>query len=410
MTTNAVGTPTTEVLGGRLRWSLAVDQGLGCLGLYSVLPVLGVLLASGSSAAFVGIGLFSYSASAGLSAMLLNRWLTRLTYLRGMAGSMVLSGVAFGLLPHVSSPIARCGLLVVAGLGVSVHFLMSRVLVAEELRSDIGRNRMYSMLQIAVNVAAAVGPFIGGFLILVDARLLLATVAACYVLAGVALFFGVPADLRPAPAVSRWPISREVLRWAVVDPPTRRLVLIGATGAFVYGHFYSAIALLVARDFAESKFLRGALIAGPALAIAVFQGPVTVLVTRLMRGGATPFTVLVHGTVIFTLALVTLGLDVPVLWGTAVAVALFALAEMVFTPMQSTAFAGLAVQSKFEAFNLRQVCWTVGEALGSLAGGSVFLTMYHDGLHHTYWLVLAVLVFAVTVALAWTSRARPALR
>ncbi|KJK35274.1 hypothetical protein UK23_42950 [Lentzea aerocolonigenes] len=396
--------PAAEELGARLRWSLAVDQGLGCLGLYSVLPVLGVLLATGSSTAFVGIGLFAYSASAGLSALLLNRWLTRLTYLRGMAGSMVLSAVAFGSLPHVGSPLAKVALLVIAGLGVSVHYLMSRVLIAEELRSDIGRNRMYSMLQIAVNLAAALGPFIGGFLIVVDAKLLLAVVAACYLLAGLAVFAGVPGGLRPAPAAAAWPISGEVLRWTVTDPATRRLVVIGATGAFVYGHFYSAIALLVAQEFADSKFLRGALIAGPALAIAVFQGPVTAVVTRIMRRGATPFTVLVRGSFIFTLALFTLGLDVPAWWGTAIAVSIFALAEMVFTPMQSTAFAGLAIESKFEAFNLRQVCWTAGEALGSLAGGSVFLTMYYAGAHHVYWLALAAFVLVVTTLLAWGSR------
>jgi hypothetical protein len=87
-----------------LRLVLALDHLLGSLGLFSLFPVLGLLLAARapeSGTAVVGIGLFCYTASAGLSALLINRWLPRMRYLGGMAGSVVLSAVAFGLLPYV---------------------------------------------------------------------------------------------------------------------------------------------------------------------------------------------------------------------------------------------------------------------------------------------------------------------
>ncbi len=399
--------PTRDRLDTSLRWTLAVDQGIGCLGLYTLLPVLGVLLASRtttSGATYVGLGLFCYSASAGLSAMILNRWLSRLTYLRGMAGSMLLTAVAFGALAYVSSGPAMCALLAVAGLGVSSHYLVSRVLIAEELQTNLSRNRMYSMLQVAVNVAAAAGPFIGGFLIFIDARLLMAAVAACYVLAGAAVLLGVPAALRPAPVTSTWPISGATVRRSCTDPAFRRLLLIGATGAFVYGHFYSAIALFVAQDFAHTT-LQGALIAGPALLIAVSQGAVTKVVARVLQQGWTPFAVLLAGALTFSVALFALGLGLPLLTGTIVGLSIFAVAEMVFAPMQSTAFAALDTASAFESFNLRQVCWTLGEALGTLAGGSLFLAAYRGGHQHAYWLVLATVVIVLTGGFAWNSRA-----
>lgn len=384
---------------------LAADHMAGNLGQYAILPVLGVFLAAQVSGAWiVGVGLFLYSASAGVSALLVNRWLPGFSIVGAMTGSTVLSALGFGLMPYSHDALVQILLVVLAGFGGSVHFLLSRVLVAEVVPDDVGRHKVYSVLQIAVNLAAALGPFLAGLLYsAADPRSLLSVVAGCYLLAGLSLQFGIPRGLRPTATSSRWPVGRAVLRLVRDDPSIRRTVAICVLGAFVYGQLYSAFALFVARDV-DPPMVRAALLAAPALSIVVFQSAVTAATGSLLAKGYRPFTMLVYGAVLFSASMVVLGVGLPVVLGAAMAVVLFSTAEMLFTPMVSTAFAGLPIKSTLEAFNLRQVSWTAGEAIGSLAGGTVFLTLDQAGHAHAYWLGVALGAGAVCYALA---RRRP---
>ncbi|WP_329269242.1 MFS transporter [Streptomyces sp. NBC_01451] len=370
---------------------LSADHMAGNLGQYMILPLLGVFLTAQVGGTWiVGVGLFLYSASAGVSALLVNRWLPRFTIVGVMTGSTVLSALGFGLMPYSRSGAVQVLLIVLAGFGGSVHFLLSRVLVAEVVPDAVGRHKVYSALQIAVNTAAALGPFLAGLLYsTADPRLLLSSVAGCYLLAGLSLRFGIPKGLKPTATSSRWPVSRAVLRLVRADPWIRRTVAICLLGAFVYGQLYSAFALFVARDI-DSALVRAALLGAPALAIVFLQSAVTAATGGLLAKGRHPFTMLVYGAVLFSASMVVLGVGLPVVAGAAVAVALFSGAEMLFTPMVSTAFAGLPVKSTLEAFNLRQISWTAGEAIGSLAGGTVFLALDRAGLAHGYWLGVAL--------------------
>lgn len=399
--------PTGPAVGvnRRLQLVLAGETLFGSLGLFSLFPVLGLLLAARTPTAgttWVGVGLFCYTASAGLSALLVNRWLPTLRYRTGTACSLLLSGVAFGLLTFVSSGWALCGLLVLAGLGYSSHFVLSRVLVAEMVHDDQGRNSIYSLLQISVNLAAACGPFIASFLYFADSRLLLGFVAACYLVAGAVFYLGGPSH-RPPPTTTRWPLSRKVLGQALRTPSVRRVLLTTTLGAFGYAQFYSAFALFVGKGI-DSAPLRAVLLAGPAAMIVLIQAGVTSVVNRMLGAGTPTVSVLFVATAVFGVAMLMLGLGLPVVLGAVLAVLVFSVAEMMFTPMVNTTFAGLSLGSSLESFNLRQVCWTSGEAVGSLAGGGVFLTLYLSGRGQLYWLALAVATLAGTGLLAAASR------
>ncbi|MFE3583958.1 MFS transporter [Streptomyces vinaceus] len=380
---------------------LAADHTAGNLGQYVVLPVLGVFLAAQVGGTWiVGTGLFLYSASAGVSALLVNRWLPRFGIVAAMTGGTALSALGFGLMPYTRAGAVQVLLIVLAGFGGSVHFLLSRVLVAEAVPDDIGRHRVYSVLQIAVNLAAALGPFLAAALYpAADPRLLFGVVAGCYLLAGLCLQFGIPKDLRPTPTSSRWPVSRAVLRLVRDDAAIRRTVALCVLGAFVYGQLYSAFALFVARDI-DSAPVRAALLAAPAVAIVACQSAVTAATGRLLAKGHRPIALLVYGAALFSVSMVVLGTGLPVVLGAAVAVVLFSGAEMLFTPMVSTAFAALPVKSTLEAFNLRQVSWTAGEAVGSLAGGTLFLALDRAGLAQGYWLGVALVTGALCGVLA----------
>ncbi|MER8028879.1 MFS transporter [Streptomyces bauhiniae] len=390
-----------------LRSALFLDHFFGSLGLFTVFPVLGLLLAartSGMGTGWVGTGLFCYTASAGLSALVLNRWLHRVGYRTGMVGGVLLSALAFGSLPYPTLPWALCGLLILAGTGVSVHYTVSRVLIAEAVGDDIGRHRIFSLFQIAVNAGAMLGPFLanalygGG-----DPRPLMTVIALCYLLAGAVMVPGIPRGHRPPPTSGSWPLSRAMLREVVRTSAVWRLVVVGTLGTFVYAQFYSAFALYVGRDF-ESGAVRSVLLAVPAVSIVVLQTVVTSGVGRLMKAGRTPLTLLGYANLLFAAAMLLLGLAAPELLGAALAVVVFALAEMVWAPMMSTAFASLRTGSSLEVMHLRQVCRTAGDSLGSLAGGSLFLLLHDAGRGRLYWVALGVLTLAATLPLAFRDR------
>ncbi|WP_329520651.1 MFS transporter [Spirillospora sp. NBC_01491] len=394
LTTNhaTTGDPATDTpagSGGRLALVLSTHHLTVSLGLYTVMPVL-VLVLSSRAASAAGPGLFCYTASAGLGALLVSRWLSRRRYLPAMFAGTVLAAAGFGLLPYAAGTAGLLALLLVTGLGMSLHSLLSRVLVAETVADDIGRQRVYSTLMIAINVAASVGPFLamllyrGG-----DARPLFTVVAGCYLLAGAVLPLGVRAGLRTPAATTRWPIGRSTLRAALREATTRSTVLTTLAGTFMFAQFASALVLLLADEIA-SPAARAAFLAAPAVGVVLLQAPATALMTRLMSRGTPPYAFIGVASLGFGGTALLLGSGLPTVSAIVLAVALFTLAEPFFHSTVSTAFAGLPHGSRLETFNLRQVCWSTGEALGSLCGGTVYLLLRHGGHQRLYWLALGL--------------------
>ncbi|MFJ7213639.1 MFS transporter [Amycolatopsis sp. NPDC098790] len=397
----AAGRERTEPVVKVLAW----DNLLGSLGQYSVVPALGVLIATqdpGAGPGAVGAGLFLYFATVGLASLVVNRWVARFRYRTTLWVSWALATAGFALLALLHTFALLVAALLLAGFGVSVHHVLARVLIAERTTGDVERNRAYSWMNVALNVGGAAGPFIASLLYVAgDARPLMVAVAVCYLLASAVLIRWLPADLRPAPTPTAWPLNRAGLKVVLRHPVAWRTVVVATLATFLYAQFYSAFALLVAERIA-APLMRAVLLSGPAIAIVVLQSAVTGVVTSLMRRGARPMPLLGGATVVFGISMVSLGSGLPVLSACLLAVALFALAEMVFTPMLNTAFAALPFPTSLERLNFRQVCWTAGEALGSLCGGTLFLVLAARELDRFYWLGLAVVSIAGTVLLLVT--------
>ncbi|GAA3465520.1 hypothetical protein GCM10018965_000720 [Nonomuraea roseola] len=386
---------------------LAVDNLLVNLGQYSLVPVLGILIATqdrSTGATAVGVGLFVYFAAVGVSCLLVNRWLPRFGYTTAMVVSALLAAVGFGLLAFTHAFAALLVVLLVAGFGQSVHQVLARVLIAENTTGDVERNKAYSTMNIAVNVAGGLGPFMASALYVSgDGRPLMAAVAVCYLLGAAILFIGLPRVLpqaarRPRPTVNAWPVSRAGVAAALRSPHAWRTVVVATLATFLYAQFYSAFALMIA-DEITTPVLRAVLLSGPAIMIVVLQPAITAVVTGLLRRGTRPMVLLGGAAVVFGLAFLALGSGLPLAAACLLTVALFAVAEMVFTPMLNTAFAALAFGSRLEALNFRQICWTAGEALGSLCGGTLFLLVSDWGLGRFYWLALGAAAIVSTVLL-----------
>jgi MFS family permease len=389
----------------RLTAALSAHHLLVSLGLYTALPVLAVVLDRQAPGA-AGPGLFCYTAAAGLGAPLISCRLARRRYRPAMIAGTVLAAAGFGLLPHTGGALVPLVLLSAAGLGASVHSLLSRILVAEVVDTVNGRQRVYSTLMIAINIAASIGPFLamatyrGG-----DARPLFTLVAGCYLLAGASLVLGVPSGLRAPATTTRWPIGRAIARTVLREKTARSTVATTLVGTFLYAQFESSLVLLLADRIASAP-LRAVLLAAPAAGIVVLQAPATAVMTRMMSRGAPPYVFIGTACLGFGGAMLFLGSGLPATIAIVAAIVLFTLAEPCFHSMVSTAFAGLPAGSRLEMFNLRQVCWTTGEALGALCGGTLFSLLHHHGHGRFYWLALASCALAITTPITLGARRR----
>lgn len=390
-----------------LGWTIGMDYLWSNLGRFSLMPVLGLILAdSGDGAQWVatGVGLFLFMLSVGLSALLVASWLPLMTYRTSMTASVAISAASFGILGFVDTPWLALSALLVAGFGISVHAVVVRVLIAEFIPDGPGRNNLYSIQQIGTNIAAAAGPFIAAALYVEggSSRPLLLLVAGAYVAAALSLLVGVPREGRPPSLTENRDPSKRLTLSILRDREARRTSIVTMVGTFAYAQFYSSVTLLVGLTV-SSTFLRGAFIGGPALAIAVFQTVATILMNRALRSGVQPLTILILGTGSFGVGIAALGLGLPLFLGLILAVSLFAVAEMIFTPMVSTSFNQITSIPRLAASSLQAVSWTTGEALGSLAGGSLFLLAWYNGVSEIYWLTLSLLTVTFAVV-CWLTR------
>jgi hypothetical protein len=88
-----------------------------------------------------GPGLFCDTAAAGTGALLISGRLARRRYRPTMIVDAVLAVAGFGLPPHAGGAVVSLAQLMAAGMGMSVHSLLSQGLVAELVGHAIGRQR-----------------------------------------------------------------------------------------------------------------------------------------------------------------------------------------------------------------------------------------------------------------------------
>lgn len=397
--------PAMTTGGTLLRYTIGADYLASGFARFSLVPVLAIMLTrnSGGASWVTGVGLFGFLVCAGLGMLPVSRLASRLPYVVTLPGGMLCSAVCSGLFGYVHGAWLTLGLLFGTGFGIGVHTTLCRVLVVQCVQHEQSRNNIYCMQQIMTNAAGALGPFIAGVLYVDgDGRPLLMFVSGGYLLAAVVLIVGLPKNLTP-PKTRAGPVRRvapgRLLRDFLRDSDGRRACLATLGGAFAYGQFYSAFALLVALAVGP-VLVRGALLAGPPMVIAVLQACVTIAVNRRLRAGATPLGVMIAGMVLFGVAIALLGAGLPMLIGSIVAMVIWSFAEMVFVPMVSLSFNRITSVSRVAASNVQGVAWTAGEGAGSLCGGAIFLLCYRHGAASAYWLALAAVTFAGALSCA----------
>ena len=388
----------------RLPWTLPANYLVLHLGFFSLAPILPILVKTrlAGGAAEVGIVLFAYNSAIGYSCLVITRWISRVRPRFGMVAGLSCAAASMVALAYAHSLVAIICALVLAGSGLSTHFLLARTLLAEVIPGDSGRNHAYSMIALAVNVAGAVGPVAATTLYAFSgATTLLFIVAGFYLAAAVLLVIMVPADLHPLASSLRWPVSRATWRAVRRDTASVRTIMVSAAGGFIYSQFFSSIALLITTFVAKGPE-QGVLFAINAITVIVVQVPMTIAIGRRLDRGMAPASAMRLGLVIFSVAMLLLGLLLRTglaLFATfGIMILAFSVAETIYTPVRDTAFARMPAVSQLEAFNLRFIFITIGESVGALCGGAIFLTLAGGGTGSDYWLVLGAGGLIVVIA------------
>ncbi|MEV5599008.1 MFS transporter [Streptomyces sp. NPDC052496] len=373
--------------------SITLDYLFSHLGYFTLLPVLPVLLPRlhpHVGAWWVGTALLVSTFAMRGGALFVSGYLHRAPVRTTMVGGLLLAGCGFGALPWAPGVPGMLCCLALAGFGISVNGLSARAYVLVALSSPGERTAVFSAIQVAVNVSAAVGPVAANFLF--SGRhygLLLGVVAALYALAAATVLVTVGRGLRLSDGSGRPPLRLGLLKVMVTDPGVRRASWVTVVGSLLYAQLFSALVLQVALLTTEPS-LRAAFFSLNAVLVIVLQIPVAFVMKRGMERGRSPMRYLLLGLLAFSCSFAVLGVCGDALVAAFAAVTVFTLAETLFTPTVSTVFAELGDgRPAVEVLGFRQVATAAGESAGSFVGGTFFsLAAAHHALP-VFWYALA---------------------
>jgi MFS family permease len=233
----------------------------------------------GFSVAQAGVALTAYSVGA-VSGTLLGGELTHRFGPRAtIVGAMSASAVFLAFVPWLSDP-GRFALLVVAiaaaGLATQSYRPAAAVLLSDLMPGEL-RVMAFSMMRVALNVGAALGPLIAAGLILVDWNLLIwfdAVTALAY--AGLA-FALLPST--PAPVQEEKPVEDKLSAYAVLVRDGRYLLFLASVllGSIIYIQYTVALPLMIRAD-GHSATLYSAVLATTSVILIVCELKITTYV------------------------------------------------------------------------------------------------------------------------------------
>lgn len=388
--------------------AVITDYALTHVAYFVVMPVLPMMLDAtlrSGSASWIGLCLGALSLAMRGGSLFVSGWMHRTSVRTSVAVGLVMVAAGFLVTASVDAPILVLVALTLAGLGFSINGTAIRGYVALRVEDRAGQNTAFSVIQVVVNVAAAVGPVIANLLL--DSawfRASLVGSAALFLLAAVIVPLTVHRGAHLGEGATRPPLKLLLVRELITGPQLRRIAGVVVIGGVLYGQFFSSFAIMV-NDATDEPLLRAGFYTLNAILVVVLQFFVTGLVNRAQASGTTSVQVLVTGVLLFGVAfavLVMAGGGVLIAY---VAIAVFSLGETVYTPMVNTAFVEASEgRPVVEAFNLRQVVVATGEGLGAFAGGWLYVEAAARGLAPLYWGTLGLLALGTLPMLARSGR------
>ena len=399
MTTTVASSRTSRVEQRSLLRKVSTDYAFSHLGYFTIMPVLPILLAvqlSDYGNEWVGISLFVLAAAVRGGSLIITRLIHRSPVRRTVVLGLLAAAAGFGLSGQFHNPLVVVIALAVAGFGISVNALAMRAYVAAATDDVARRNSVYSAIQIAVNVSAAVGPIVANLLLAAERSLVFLLVAVCYVVAAALMALMVPGDVR-LDNNSKRPASLIKLLAALGSSSFRGIAITVTGGSLLYAQFFSAFALLI-NLASDDTLVRAGCFTLNAVLVVSLQVPVSRWIGRRLSAGEAPLKWLLVGVVIFGLSFAVVGTGGTTVLSAYLAIAILSVAETIFTPLVSTAFveAGRG-RPPVEILNLRQIAATIGESTGALIGGSLFLIAAGAQYQALFWWSLVVVALLTVI-------------
>jgi predicted MFS family arabinose efflux permease len=312
-------------------------------------------------------------------------WLDRMPAAHSVLLGCTLAACGFGGLYLASGLAYTAAALVVAGTGIAINGLATKQLAAAA--SDLAAQpaRVFSMINIAVNVSSAIAA--PAALLLLDHRrheYVTLLIGAIYLAAGAITwlnFSSMPVEPRGLA-----PLSLRTYLDVLRAPGLRGFLLINAFGWFLYGQLFNVMALHVSGTLGLASQL-GWLYTLNALLVVALQMGVTSLSNRLSKGN--PLGALSGSYAIYLLAFVA-AWAIRGYAGMVAMVILFTVAEMVFIPTIDVMLLKLVEKNnRAIGYSLLAISIATGESLGAACGMTAYRHFAALGHSELLWLAVA---------------------
>ncbi|WP_405164119.1 MFS transporter [Nocardia sp. NBC_01499] len=399
--TSTTSEPADPRYAGRATRFIVTHYLLSYLGYYGLLSTLAVALSAASfNAGQIATLVMVFALTNKIANIPLAPWLDRMPTALAVLVGCVMAGAGFVSLRFATGMPMTVLSLGFAGVGISINALALKQLAAAASDRIENRSRLFALVSISINIAAAVAAPLALFF--VDrghhGDVLLA-VAALYCLAGLVTFANRAAVPMGERATRAWSIG--VYLAVLREPGLRAFFAINTFYWFMYGQLFNVLALYVT-DTLNAPGVLGPLYTVNALMVVVLQLGVTRLTGRWTKGRQLNAVMLAN--VVFVFAFLSAFL-LPGISSAIVFVVLFTTAEMIYMPSGDVLIVGLIrQQNRAVGYSIFAISTALGEALGGGAGVAAYRWLADHGHGQQFWLAAAILAVAFYAITQWLRR------
>jgi MFS family permease len=352
-------------------WILFLGTLISSTGGFLVWPFLTLYLRQSMRVSMTTIGLlFTLTSPINLFSQvvggsLADRWGRRIM----MAISLLASGLVmfgFGLVESLTSLIP---LLVLHGIFSPLFRPASDAMVADIIEPG-KRGQAYGLLRVVMNVGAAIGPSLGGFIASRSYFILF----LCGALANVLYFLIVVSFIRETKPQSSTTLGEKTGQaregWNVVlrDIPFVAFCLINMLTCIVYSQMNTTLPVYLKEDFGVGEAQYGQLMTLNAIMVVILQFPITRITDRYKR---VQMQMMALGAFLYALGFGAKGF-VGTLPLFAFSVVIWTLGEMIIAPVSTVLVADMASETvRGRYMGALGLIWGVGYGLGPTLGGTV---------------------------------------